>query len=101
MANVFFYFMEKEYRIYKYPLQVTDKQTIKLPSKHKILCVQIQGNGPCIWAMVNPYAPEEELLIETIGTGHEISTELEIRRNYIGTYQLQRGALVFHVFQIY
>ena len=91
--------MEKEYRIYKYPLQVTDKQTIKLPSEHEILCVQIQGRLPCIWAMVNPYAPEEELLIETIGTGHRINEDKGMTRNYIGTYQISGGAFVFHVFE--
>jgi len=91
--------MKKEYRIYKYHLKVTDKQIIKLPSKHKILCVQIQDNIPCIWALVNPLHPEVEVLIETIGTGHPITTEKETTKYYIGTYQLDRGALVFHVFQ--
>lgn len=101
MANVFSFVMTNEYRIYKYPIQVTDKQTIKLPAEYQILCVQVQETIPCIWALIDPDNPEQEVFIETIGTGHPILYEGRTRRSYIGTYQIQGGSLVFHVFETY
>lgn len=83
--------------IYKYPLQVQDKQTIKLPSGYKILTVQVQDGIPCLWAMVDTSIDCVEVNIITHGTGNGIFGNEELR--YIGTYQLNNGVLVFHVFE--
>lgn len=83
--------------LYKYPLEVTDEQTIELPKGAEILCVQVQKEAPCIWAKVDP-TPSiiEQVAIKTYGTG-ELFPDGE---EYIGTYQLYEGDLVYHVFKI-
>lgn len=80
-------------RIYKYPLTVTDNQTVPMPKGAEILTVQVQGGTPCLWAMVDLREPEEDRRILTYGTGHIVDLE----GRYIGTYQM--SALVFHVFE--
>lgn len=84
--------------IYKYPLEVTDRQAIEMPKGAKILSVQVQSRVPCLWALVDANTNEsEKVIIRTVGTGHAVydgGRKLE----YIGTYQLMNGSAVFHVF---
>lgn len=82
-------------RIFKYPLEVTDEQVVVMPAGAVILCVQLQGPTPCLWAIVNPDAPKTKRRIDTYGTGKTLA---EAPGYYIGTYQLHGGGLVFHVF---
>ena len=85
-------------KIFKYPIEITDKQSILMPKGAKILAVQVQNGNPCIWAMINPDTTVEEVAIRVHGTGHPIydSSNLE----YIGTFQsIYGGNLVFHVFK--
>ena len=85
--------------IYKYALEVTDKQRVNLPKGAEILTVQEQYGVPCIWAQVDTTSPPEERIFETFGTGHEMPIDMGIDRKYIGTYQIQGGSLVFHLFE--
>jgi hypothetical protein len=41
-------------RIFKYPLSITDFQTVKMPVKSKVLTVQIKKGKLFVWGMVNP-----------------------------------------------
>lgn len=83
-------------KIFKYPLEVTDTQFIEVPKGAAILTVQAQKDIPCIWAQVDPDMPLIKRRILTYGTGHPIDpTEA---KHYIGTYQINGGHLVFHVF---
>lgn len=94
--------------VYKYELNVDDVQTLELPLHSEILCVQVQHDRPRLWAIVNPELPTEGRVIETVGTGHPLKeldvsphvTGVSLKREYIGTYQLQAGGLIFHVFEI-
>ena len=82
--------------VWKYDLQVTDVQQIAMPVMAKLLCVQIQDGTPRLWALVNPDAViKEHRTIVTLGIGHSVKDELG---EYIGTYQIANGSLVFHVF---
>ena len=63
--------------IWKYPIEVTDTQTIEMPIGAQMLVVQAQYT------------------VYTFGTGHPANVEGHI---YLGTYQLYEGGLVFHVF---
>lgn len=81
--------------IYKYKLLIEDEQIINLPIKSQILCVQVQRGQPCLWVKLNPTEKLAPRVIYTHGTGHEVG---EQAYNYIGTYQLNDGMLVFHVF---
>lgn len=82
-------------KIFKYPLKVADVQEVEIPVGAIILCVQIQREEPCLWALVNPDVVKEKRRIVTYGTGHPVD---DVPGYYVGTYQLNGGDLVFHVF---
>lgn len=46
-------------RIFKYQLEITDRQTILLPHDAEILSVQVQNQKPCLWAKVDEKMPPE------------------------------------------
>jgi len=73
-----------------------DEQIVLMPIGAKILCLQIQNDIPCVWAVVDTSVGHEGRVFSTYGTGHETPKYPGI---YIGTYQLHNGALVFHVFE--
>ena len=80
--------------IWKYPLQITDRQFVMLPEGARILTVQMQGKQLCLWAMMNPDALPKRREIQIIGTGHDVS---DADGRYIATVQMQ--ALVWHIFE--
>jgi len=86
--------------IWKFPLETTDRQTIRMPKDACILSVQTQRGDPQLWAMVNSTAPMVGRRIRIYGTGHEMGEDLipYMGSAFVGTYQLSGGALVFHVF---
>jgi hypothetical protein len=81
--------------IYKYPLKVTDYQTVVMPGGATILAAQVQDGRLCLWAMVDPHQPDVERRIRIVGTGNPF--EDSDRCRYIGT--AQDGPLVWHVFE--
>jgi hypothetical protein len=52
---------------------------------------------PQIWALVEPDQPEAEVWFRIAGTGHPITDDI---KRYVGTFQIDRGSLVFHVFEV-
>lgn len=85
--------------IYKYPLEITDRQEIEMPREARILAVQVQNNVPCLWAVVDTELPLKERIFDTFGTGNPVDNYINYTHNYIGTYQVRGGSLVFHVFE--
>lgn len=84
-------------RIWKWPLEVTDLQTVSMPSGAKVLAIQTQHGQPVIWALVDESAPKVSRVFVTYGTGYPMPDgDLG---NYVGTYQISGGSLVFHVFE--
>lgn len=83
--------------IWKYPLEVTDEQTIMVPKGGRLLTVQVQNGVPCLWALVDPVALKEPRTLYTYGTGHPVG----VATAHLGSYQLDNGLLVFHVFSDY
>lgn len=86
-------------RIWKFPLALTDVQTLKMPQGARILAVQTQDNTPCMWAVVDPEEDTEPRTFLTYGTGNPMPNH-ELSDTHRGTYQLNDGALVFHVFEV-
>jgi hypothetical protein len=81
-------------RIWKYPLQMRNEQTIMMPAGAKVLAVQVQDGVPCIWVAVDEREPQTVLRFFRIcGTGHEMC-----EGNYVGTFQLAGGRFVGHLF---
>jgi len=83
--------------IYKYSLAASDWQTISVPVNAQILTVQTQYNEPFMWALVDTDNDMRFVKIDIYGTGHPIDTEHQ--REYLGTFQMDGGILVFHVFK--
>lgn len=93
--------------IWKYALEVEDRQKILMPKNARILCVQTQAitmlgtktESPCLWAMVDPEEDRRELReILIAGTGHT-RDDLSEFTTYLGTFQLLGGSFVGHVFE--
>lgn len=87
--------------IWKFETPFEDKFTIEMPTESEILCVQQdQKSGiPCIWALVYPMNSKTERHFELFGTGHNIHEDMGIDRKYIGTYQVDGGNFVGHLFE--
>lgn len=84
--------------IYKYQLKTTGEQFIDFPINSEILTIQTQANIPCIWAKVETSETEHERkMFVTVGTGEPLP---ENTMEYVGTYQLNSGQFIFHVFEI-
>jgi hypothetical protein len=82
--------------IWKYPLPPIGVCNMEMPAKAKVLCVQVQGGMPCLWALVDVDELKSIREFVTYGTGH---VHIAISGKYVGTYQLDNGGLVFHVFE--
>jgi len=82
--------------IWKYELETIDSAQIVMPKERRLLTVQVQRGIPCLWALVDPDSPRETVTIITKGTCHLIYAPVG---HYIGTYQLDDGSLIFHVFE--
>jgi hypothetical protein len=82
--------------IYKYKLEKTI-QELDIPVGGKVLSLQVQDNVPCIWVLVDSNKLKVTRTFETFGTGQTIPPPYV--REYIGTFQLLRGNLVYHVFE--
>jgi hypothetical protein len=82
--------------IFKYPFDVADDVRLEVPKGARILTVQEQAGRACAWALVDPGAPisSKDLLIR--GTGQPVDAE-ELGE-YLCTFQMHGGRLVFHVF---
>lgn len=81
--------------VWKYALESTN-QTIDMPAGAKILTVQSQYESPVIWALVEPEMPTESRKFVVYGTGHPAPEAGQ----YLGTFQIEKGRLVFHVFEV-
>jgi len=79
--------------IYKYPIAITDKQSILVPSQAKFLHVGLDPSEiPCLWYQVNPDNPKENITIYVVGTGGVIP----LGARHLGT--LVQGSFVWHIF---
>lgn len=84
--------------VYKYKLQITKViQEVVLPLGAQILCIKMQNDELCMWALVDPDQTYNEVVkIRCAGTGHEITEDVE----YIDTVMILDGELVFHFFKV-
>lgn len=85
-------------RIWKYRLNIIDEQQLFLPVDAKILTVQTQHGTCCLWTLVNEENTAKEFRkIAIYGTGNPLPDN---PGEYIGTFQMHGGDLVFHVFEV-
>ena len=81
--------------IWKFVL--TEDCTIALPRGAEMLTVAAQRGEICLWVKVDPDREREERRFMTFGTGWPIP---KMRMVYLGTSQIDGGALIFHTFEI-
>jgi hypothetical protein len=84
--------------IWKYPIPIQDQFVVNLPPGATVLCVDVQHGAACLWALVDSSAPTQPRSFALRGTGH--SVDGLTAREYIGTFQMSGGALVFHLFEM-
>lgn len=82
-------------RIYKFPLEVTDEQTVMLPDGSWVLSAQFQNGQLCLWARVSVGEPTSPWTVRIVGTGNAMPDTLG---QHLDTVQQAGGLLVWHVF---
>lgn len=89
--------------VHKYPVPIplSDWFHLDLPSGARVLAVQMQYGHPMIWVLVDPTLPLTRRVFRLAGTGHPIDLVPEQRLEYVGTFQIDGGALIFHIFERY
>lgn len=88
-------------RILKFELKLHGEQVIEIEGIGTILHVNVQNGKPFVWIDVNEYLfKKEEKRIRIFHTGEEIPNELLHKTKYIGTFFLDDGCYVGHVYQI-
>lgn len=85
-------------RIWKFPLKITDIQSVLMPMGAKVLTAQFQHGCLFLWALCD----EKETVfqgryIRIIGTGNPVYGD--VPEKYIATAQQFNGELVWHVFE--
>lgn len=83
--------------IWKFSLQIIDRQIVQMPSSARILSVQMQGGELMLWAVVDTAEALKSHYIEIFGTGHPMPPLVpDAERQFYGT--VQDNGLVWHVF---
>ena len=80
--------------IYKYPIQITDEQEIKMPCDAEVIHAGLDPQGtPCLWAKVERNHPLEPVSVLVVGTGNPMPFHAE---RHVGSFN--QGPFVWHVF---
>ncbi len=84
-------------RVYKYAVEFGPFKHL-MTARADMLDVQVQRDDPQLWALVDLSAPEQWRHFVTVGTGHDVPERVV---SHVGSFQLEDGALVFHVFEVH
>jgi hypothetical protein len=80
--------------IYKYPIEITDEQTVSMPIGAQILSAQMQGTQLCIWALVEVGNVNCNRRVRIFGTGNTVKLD----GNWKFVDSVQERIFVWHVF---
>ena len=84
--------------IYKFPIEITDNQTLEIKGCKGLISVIEQNKKLVIYSFVNTENKCIKLIdIMIAGTGNPISGKLQCNSNFLGTVSTATG-LVWHVF---
>lgn len=86
--------------IWKFPIQVTSEFQLEMPRNSYIIHIDVQKSSPQLWAIVDPDSLKETRKFGLIETGVRFSDDLWDRSVYVGTFQLNSGDIVLHLFEI-
>lgn len=83
--------------IWKYPIKVTDAQTVLLPPRAEILCVGLDVTGePSIWVRTERLPADVERTLYVVGTGHDLP---DGDNRYVGSFKSASGLFMWHVWE--
>jgi hypothetical protein len=80
--------------IYKYPIEITDEQTVSMPIGAQVLSAQMQGTQLCIWALVEVGNINCDRRVRIFGTGNTVKLD----GNWKFVDSVQERIFVWHVF---
>lgn len=83
--------------IYKYKLELTEEQEIKMEEGAIILCCKLQYGKPTLWVKAD-YFHKIYRTFRFIATGQPVSNFNKLE--YIDTILLDKDNLVFHLFEV-
>ncbi len=90
--------MPKGRVIYKYELPAPANHfEIEAQVGAQWLHVDVQSGRPYLWALVDPTADTELYKFRWAGTGQSIGDDVG---EYVGTFMMLEGALVWHIFKM-
>jgi hypothetical protein len=94
-----------KFPIYNLTVDRTDvtsvKPPVEMPIGATVLYVACQDGSICVWAEVETSEVNIERRDFYIYKTGQLMIESEMRRQYIGTFFLNEGAKVYHVFEIF
>lgn len=83
--------------IWKFPIETTDVQSVRMPDGAKILSVGMQAGKITLWALVDPNKPTNDLKrIHVVGTGNRFPLNEFEDFSFIGT--VFDRVFVWHIF---
>ena len=82
--------------IWKFKLKLLTSQLVEMPFGSLLLYIDVQDGVPCLWARVDPEQAMVRRRLITHGTGHPVP---ESSGDHVGSYMLNDGTLVLHVFE--
>lgn len=82
--------------IWKFQLHIMERQQVFMPVPATPLCVQMQGERPCLWVEVDPNNPMGNVELTIVGTGQVVPEG----SRYVNTFLMNDGVLVFHVYEV-
>jgi len=83
--------------IHKHGVFLGDTFTLELPEGATFLSLQMQQGKPQMWFRVEDSRPLRRQVFGICGTGNEIPPQIA-SAPFLGTFQMDGGALVIHVF---
>lgn len=83
--------------IWKFQLEITDRQLVEMPMGANIIHVGNQYGMVCLWAEVDTDVGKESRWFRIYGTGHNV-VSLE-GLDFVGTVITMDGKLVWHVYE--
>jgi hypothetical protein len=82
--------------VHKFPFEVAERIAFEMPRGAEIIHVAMQGQAPCIWAIVDPAAPKELRRFRVLGTGHPIESPPFDVYHHVASFQAP--PFVWHLF---
>jgi hypothetical protein len=80
--------------IWKFPLEIIERQIVTMPLDAKPLTIQVQGGTPTLWARVDDSQQKVQREVIMVGTGWPMKDRNAF--DYLGT--VQEGPFVWHYF---